>query len=299
MDTITNKPTVPDSFAPPASLHAVLVEAAVRAAFHEDLGLAGDITSQATLAPDATAIVRMNLRERGIVCGLQLARSAFSLIGDGISFVAKIADGDTAQAGNEIATITGNARLIFSAERVALNFLAHMSGIATLTHQFVTRIEGTGAKICCTRKTTPGLRAFEKFAVRCGGGSNHRFGLYDGILIKDNHIAVAGGVAEALGAARTFAGHLVAIEIEVDTIDQLAQALEAGATIILLDNMDPNELSEAVRINGGRATLEASGEVTLDTVRAIAETGVDFISTSKITMGAVPLDIGLDMQVTG
>ena len=199
--------------------------------------------------------------------------------------------------GGVVATVQGPARLVMSAERVALNFLNHMSGIATLTRIYADAVAGTGAQICDTRKTTPGLRAFEKYAVRCGGGANHRYGLSDAILIKDNHIAVAGSVTAAYGAARAFAGHLVAIEIEVQNLAELEEALAAGAQIVLLDNMDNQTLRQAVAINAGRARLEASGGVKLDRVRAIGETGVDYISTSQITMAAQPLDLGLDVEI--
>jgi nicotinate-nucleotide pyrophosphorylase (carboxylating) len=208
-----------------------------------------------------------------------------------------VQDGDKVTAGQDVATIAGDARLIMSAERIALNFLNHMSGIASYTRRFADAIEGTNASICDTRKTIPGMRAFEKYAVRCGGGQNHRFGLDDAILIKDNHIAVAGGVTNALRAAQDFAGHLMAIEIEVDNLDQFTEALDAGATVVLLDNMDNATLIEAVKINEGRARLEASGGVTLEQARGIAETGVDFISSSKITMAAPPLDLGLDINI--
>jgi nicotinate-nucleotide pyrophosphorylase len=196
-----------------------------------------------------------------------------------------------------VADVYGPARLVMSAERVALNFLNPLSGIATLTRAFTDAVAGTGAQICDTRKTTPGLRAFQKYAVRCGGGANHRYGLDDAILIKDNHIAVAGGVAAAYGAAAAYAGHLVAIEIEVTTLEELAQALEAGARVVLLDNMDNETLKKAVALNAGRAKLEASGGVKLDRVRSIAETGVDYISTSQITLSAPPLDLGLDVVI--
>jgi nicotinate-nucleotide pyrophosphorylase (carboxylating) len=295
--SFSNRPETPRSSPLPARLHPLQIDEAVRAALNEDLGLAGDITSQATLGPDRSATASFNLRQPAIVCGMDVAKSAFAQIGPGLDFSPLATDGDHLPEKTCIARVTGNARKIFAAERVALNFLSHMSGVATATGAFVAEINGTGAAICCTRKTTPGLRAFEKYAVRCGGGINHRYGLSDAILIKDNHVAVAGGVAEALAAARAFAGHLVAIEIEVDTIDQFVIALEAGARIVLLDNMSPGELVEAVRINKGRARLEASGGVSLDTVRAIAETGVDYISTSRITMAATPVDIGLDIEM--
>lgn len=282
-----------------AELSRPLVERAVRAALEEDLGLAGDITSQATLPADATARAVFSARAPGIVCGLDVAAMAFALIGPGLEFRASVADGDAVAPGDAIAAVAGTARLILGAERAALNFLCHLSGIATATREFVEAVAGTGARITCTRKTTPGLRAFEKYAVRVGGGVNHRFGLDDAILIKDNHIAVAGGVAASIEAARAFAGHLTAIEVEVTTLDELDEALQAGATAILLDNMSPDEFRAAVGRARGTARLEASGGVTLETVRAIAGTGVDFISTSAITMAAAPLDIGLDVEIEG
>jgi nicotinate-nucleotide pyrophosphorylase (carboxylating) len=279
-------------------LSAHLVEAAVRAALAEDLGLAGDLTSQATLPADATAFATLSAREPGVIAGLKLAAEAFGQIGNGVSFEPQVADGAAVVKGDVVARVTGNARQVLGAERVALNFLNHLSGLATLTRAFVETVEGTSARICDTRKTTPGLRAFEKYAVRCGGGANHRYALDDAILIKDNHIAVAGGVAKAYKAARQFAGHLVAIEIEVTSLAELEEALGAGATIVLLDNMDNGLLRQAVALNRGRAKLEASGGVTLERVRAIAETGVDYISSSQITMGARPLDLGLDIEIT-
>lgn len=274
-----------------------LIEKAVTAALSEDLGLAGDLTTQATLNANARATAIINAREAGIIAGLALARSAFAQIGPDVVFEALVADGDKVKPGQNVVRVSGRARDIMSAERVALNFLNHLSGIATHTHAFVEAIEGTCARICDTRKTTPGLRAFEKYAVRCGGGWNHRFGLDDAILIKDNHIAVAGGITAAINAAQSFAGHLVAIEIEVDTLAQFEDALEAKATAVLLDNMDNATLKKAVAMNKGRAKLEASGGVTLEHVRGIAETGVDFISTSRITMASVPLDLGLDISI--
>jgi len=273
-----------------------LVESAVRAALAEDFGLAGDLTSQAALPPDATAVAAIRAREPGVIAGLTLAAAAFRQVGSGVSFEPQVADGAAVIRGDAVARVSGNARQVMGAERTALNFLNHLSGIATLTRAFVDAVAGTGARICDTRKTTPGLRAFEKHAVRCGGGWNHRYALSDAILIKDNHIAVAGGVAAAYRAARAAAGHMVAIEIEVDSLAGLAEALDAGATIVLLDNMDNATLAEAVALNRGRARLEASGGVTLERVRGIAETGVDYISSSQITMGARPLDLGLDIE---
>jgi len=280
-----------------AQLPRLLVERAVTAALEEDLGLAGDLTSQATLAPDAWATATISAREAGVIAGLDLAAAAFRLVGDGVSFTPRLNDGDRIAVGGLVAEVSGPARLVMSGERVALNFLNHLSGISTLTRTYADAIDGTKARICDTRKTTPGLRAFEKYAVRCGGGSNHRYALNDAILIKDNHIAVAGSVTAAYRAAVAFAGHLVAIEIEVTTLAELEEALAAGARVIMLDNMDNQLLAQAVAITAGRAKLEASGGVKLDRVRSIAETGVDYISTSQITMGAKPLDLGLDVSI--
>ena len=283
--------------APVAELPRPLVDKAVLAALEEDLGLAGDVTSQATLPAQATASAVLSAREAGVVAGLAFPAAAFRLIGDGLTFEAAIADGDAVEAGTIVGRVWGSARLMMMAERVALNFLNHLSGIATLTRAYAKEVEGTKTRICDTRKTTPGLRAFEKYAVRCGGGANHRYALDDAILIKDNHIAVAGGVTAAFKAARAFAGHLVSIEIEVDSLAQLEEALEAGAKIVLLDNMDDATLRRAVELTAGRATLEASGGVKLERLRAIAATGVDYISTSQITMSARPLDLGLDIEI--
>ncbi len=283
----------------PAQLPSLLVERAVRAALEEDLGLAGDLTSQATLRPQDHASATLSAREPGTIAGLDLAAAAFRLVGDGVTFSPRVADGDRVAADDVVADVAGPARLVMSGERVALNFLNHLSGVATLTSRFADAIAGTNARICDTRKTTPGLRAFEKYAVRCGGGSNHRYSLNDAILIKDNHIAVAGSVTAAYKAAEAFAGHLVAIEIEVTTLAELEEALAAGARIVLLDNMDNALLRQAVAITAGRAKLEASGGVKLERVRSIAETGVDYISTSQITMSATPLDLGLDVTIGG
>ena len=283
----------------PPTLPRLMVEDAVRAALLEDLGRAGDITTNATVAPDATAKAVLASRENGVVAGLPLAEAAFALIGGGLDFTSHLADGDRVAPGDVIAEVSGNARALLSAERVALNYLMMLSGIATHTARFADAIAHTDAKVCDTRKTVPGHRTFSKYAVRCGGGANHRYGLDDAILIKDNHIAVSGGVAEAVDAARAYVGHTVKIEIEVDRLDQLRAALPARPDIVLLDNMGPDTLREAVAINradnGGAVKLEASGGVDLDTIAMIAETGVDYISTSKITMAAPTLDIGLDI----
>lgn len=293
-------------------LSPLMVEEQVRAALSEDLGRAGDITSQATIAPDMVAKAELNSREDGVVAGLDLAREAFRLMDPAIVFEAFVKDGDRLSPGTVIARVSGPARAVLSAERVALNFLMHLCGVATHTARFTDEIAHTAAKVCCTRKTIPGLRALEKYAVRMGGGSSHRYGLDDAILIKDNHIAVAGGVAGAIRAARAFAGHLVKVEVEVTTLEELEEALEAQPDVILLDNMGPELLRRAVEINrdcaglgdatyaadARRVKLEASGNVNLKTIRAIAETGVDYISTSKITMAAPTLDIGLDVVVS-
>jgi nicotinate-nucleotide pyrophosphorylase (carboxylating) len=285
----------------PPSLPRLMVEDAVRAALLEDLGRAGDITTNATIAPEAKATAVLASREAGVVAGMPLAETAFQLLDLELVFRSRVSDGDTVKPGDPLAEISGNARAMLSAERVALNFLMHMCGISTYTARFADEIAHTKARVCCTRKTIPGHRTFEKYAVRCGGGSNHRFGLDDAVLIKDNHIAVSGGVARAIDNARAFVGHLVKIEIEVDTLDQMREALSASPDVILLDNMTNDQLREAVSINeadnSGKVKLEASGNVRFETIRAIAETGVDYISTSKITMAAPTLDIGLDITL--
>lgn len=277
-------------------LPAPLIRNAVEAALLEDLGQAGDVTSLATIGPAVQATAVMNVRQQGYIAGMDVAKAAFAALDTDTVFEALVSDGDAVQAGQDIARITGSGRSVMGAERVALNFLMHMSGIATHTARFVEQLQGTDARIVCTRKTTPGLRAFEKYAVRCGGGTSHRYGLDDAVLIKDNHIAVCGGVQQALDRAYSYVGHLMAVEIEVDTLEQFELALDAGGKVVLLDNMDPDTLRKAVAMNRG-AALEASGNVDLDTVRAIGQTGVNFISTSKITMAAGTLDIGLDITL--
>lgn len=278
-------------------LPTVLIQEEVKRALLEDLGRAGDLSTQATIESHKFATALFVARDNGVVCGLPHATEAFERINPQLDFERRVPDGTRVAAGTVIASVSGNARSILSAERTALNFLCHLSGIATLTSEFVSQIAHTKARICCTRKTIPGLRASQKYAVRCGGGSNHRFGLDDAILIKDNHIAVAGGVTKSLQAAKTFAGHLVKIEIEVDTLDQFEEALSSGADCILLDNFSTDLLREAVVINQDRAVLEASGGVKLNTVKAIAESGVDYISSSQITMSASTFDIGLDIEL--
>jgi len=277
-------------------LPALMIEPAVRAALVEDLGRAGDITTMATVPAAATARVLINARQPGCVAGLDCARMAFRLVEPALKVAVLKGDGSDVEPGETIAAIEGPARGILTAERVALNFLGHMSGIATATREIARVIEGTRAHVCCTRKTTPGLRIFEKYAVRAGGGMNHRFGLDDAVLIKDNHIAMSGGVAAAIRRARNASGHMVKIEVEVDTLDQLDDALAEGVDAMLLDNMTPDTLAEAVRRIGGRAIAEASGRVTIETAPAIAAAGVDLISCGWITHSAPCLDIGLDFD---
>jgi len=281
--------------APLTHMPRLIVEPAVRRALEEDLGRAGDITTDYVVPAEKRARARIVARQKGVISGVDAARTAFRLVDPELKVTPARHDGDRLGPGDTILDLHGPARAILTGERVALNFLGHMSGIATAAAQMAGLIAHTKAKVTCTRKTTPGLRAFEKHAVRCGGGVNHRFGLDDGVLIKDNHIAVAGGVAAAIAAAQAQAGHMVTIECEVDTLDQLREALEAGADTVLLDNMPPATLAEAVRINAGRATLEASGGITADTIVAVAESGIDLISVGWLTHSAPSLDLGLDI----
>ena len=277
---------------PPAPL---LIEPQIRAALTEDMGRAGDITSELTIPAGQTIEARLIARKPGHIAGLIAAEMAFGLVDAGLDFTVRTPDGSRADEGALLATISGNARAVLTGERVALNFLVHLSGVATATGALVDAVKGTHARIICTRKTLPNLRILQKYAVRCGGGFNHRFGLDDAILIKDNHIAAAGGIGPAFERVRAALGHMVKIEIEVDTLAQLEEALSLGADAILLDNMMPDELKRAVAMTKGRAVLEASGNVSLQSVRAIAESGVDYISSGAITHSAVNLDIGLDL----
>ena len=279
-----------------AALPQHLIEKVVAAALAEDLGLAGDITTAATIPVNTTTRGVIAARKAGVIAGVDLARAAFHQVDASIDVSVEHPDGARVRSGDGVLSISGPTRGILSAERVALNFLGHLSGVATATAALVDAVEGTGAKIVCTRKTTPGLRAFEKYAVRCGGGHNHRFGLYDAVMIKDNHVAAAGGIRKALKGARDAVGHAVKVEVEIDRLDQLEEALAGGADIIMLDNMSTDDMRKAVAITGKRAVLEASGNVTVDTVRAIAETGVDIISSGWITHSAPSLDLGLDFQ---
>jgi nicotinate-nucleotide pyrophosphorylase (carboxylating) len=282
---------------PDAFLSPLAIDEAVTRALAEDLGRAGDITSIATIPETTIAHAVMVARQAGRIAGLPLAAATLQKLAPEIRIEAHARDGDTAASGQKLLTISGPARAVLSAERTALNFVGRLSGVATLTADYVKRTEGTKARICCTRKTTPGLRALEKYAVRCGGGFNHRFGLDDAILIKDNHIAVAGGVRAVLQRARSHAGHLVRIEIEVDTLDQLRDVLDSGlADVVMLDNMDAATLTEAVKIADSRVVLEASGGVTPNSIAAIAATGVDYISSGALTHSAPNFDVAIDIE---
>jgi nicotinate-nucleotide pyrophosphorylase (carboxylating) len=273
----------------------ILIEPIVRAALLEDLGRAGDITTEAVVPPEATVEAVIEARQPGVVAGLDAALLAFELLDPALRIERLCADGARISRGEVVARITGRAHGVLGAERTALNLLSRISGVATATRALADAIAGYKAKIICTRKTTPGLRTLEKDAVRLGGGANHRFGLDDAMLIKDNHIALAGGVRAALDRAKRHAGHLVKVELEVDTLDQLAEALEVGVDAVLLDNMTPEEMRRAVAMIDGRAVTEASGRITLETAPAVAATGVDLISCGWITHSAPILDLGLDI----
>ena len=263
--------------APAFPLPDGLLDQVVLATLAEDLGSAGDITTGLTVDADTIVTGLIRNRKAGVVAGLDVAARAFALIDNSLSIDFHVHDGDGAAADTELLEVSGNARSILTAERTALNFLGHLSGISTETRKLVDAVAHTATRICCTRKTTPGLRALEKYAVRCGGGFNHRFGLYDGLLIKDNHIVAADGIADAVRQAKSHAGHMVKIEVEVDRIDQIEPALGAGADVIMLDNMDPATMTEAGKLVAGRAVVEASGSITLATIAGVAESGVDVI----------------------
>lgn len=275
-------------------LPRLMIEPAVRRALEEDLGLAGDITSTAVIPADHRSVVAAIARQPGVIAGLDCAQMACALIDPEIDVTRHLEDGTAVESGTLVATFAGPSRSLLTAERTALNFMGHLSGIASVTADLVRSVAGTGASIVCTRKTTPGLRALEKYAVRAGGGMNHRYSLADAVLIKDNHIAIAGGIAPALERAHASTGHMVKIEIEVDTLDQLAEVLEIGADAVLLDNMSSAMLREAVAMVDGRAITEASGGITPATAAEIAAAGVDLISLGWITHSAPTLDIGLD-----
>ena len=282
---------------PDAFLSPLAIDEVVTRALDEDLGRAGDVPSIATIPGATAARAVMVARQAGTLAGLPLAVATLQKLAPDIRIEPHARDGGAVAAGQKLLSIFGPARAVLSGERTALNFVGRLSGVATLTADHVKRTEGTRTRICCTRKTTPGLRALEKYAVRCGGGYNHRFGLDDAILIKDNHIAVAGGVRAVLQRARSHAGHLVKIEIEVDTLDQLRDALDTAlADVVMLDNMDVPSLKEAVRIAAGRVILEASGGVTLDSIPDIAATGVDYISSGALTHSAPNFDVALDIE---
>lgn len=278
-------------------LNPLLITDAVRAALIEDLGRAGDITTLATIPAGRRARAVIAARKPGVVAGLPFAREAFRQFDPSVRFEALVSDGDRLEPGTVVARIEGEARSVLSAERVALNFMGRLSGIASLAAIYVEKVAGTKATIVDTRKTTPGLRAFEKYAVRCGGAQNHRYGLDDAILIKDNHVAVAGGIGPALQAAKRQAGNFVKIEIEVDTLAQLEEVITEGADIVMLDNMSVADMTRGVAMVGGRMKVEASGGINLDTVAAIAATGVDMISVGALTHSVSVLDLGLDIEM--
>jgi nicotinate-nucleotide pyrophosphorylase (carboxylating) len=285
-----------DSTAFPLKLPPLLVERAVKAALKEDLGQAGDITSDATVPADAQGEAAIVARQDGVIAGLDLAEAAFKALDPEVRFKRIVDDGGRVAAGGTIAQVSGKTRALLTGERTALNFLNRLSGIATMTAAFVEAVDGTRVRIACTRKTTPGLRAFEKYAVRAGGGVNHRFGLYDAVLVKDNHIAAAGGLENALERLGARMRHLVKLEVEVDSLDQLEAALKFPIDAVLLDNMDVGTLKRAVHLVGGRVLTEASGSVTLDNVREIALTGVDLISVGALTHSPRNLDSSLDWK---
>jgi nicotinate-nucleotide pyrophosphorylase (carboxylating) len=273
------------------------IDEAVTRALAEDLGRAGDVTSIATVPIGTGSRTVVMARKAGTIAGLPLVAVTFRKLSPEIEIAPVVRDGTTVPANTALMHINGDARAVLSAERVALNFLGHLSGIATLTHEFVRRVTGK-TRICCTRKTTPGLRGLEKYAIRCGGGFNHRFGLDDAILIKDNHVAVAGGIKAVLERARAHAGHLVKIEIEVDSLDQLREVIDYGlADVVLLDNFDVAAMKQAVAMVAGRLVIEASGGITLDRIAEIAATGVDYASSGALTHSAPALDVGLDIEM--
>jgi nicotinate-nucleotide pyrophosphorylase (carboxylating) len=283
---------------PDAFLSPLAIDEAVTRALAEDLGRAGDVTSIATIPEGTRGRAVMKARESGVIAGLPIAEAVFRKLDPPVEISGHLRDGAAVHAKTVLMTISGDARALLSAERTALNFVGHLSGIASAAAEFVRLIAHTKARVCCTRKTTPGLRALQKYAVRCGGGFNHRFGLDDAILIKDNHIAVAGGVRAVLERAKAVAGHLVKIEIEVDTLEQLKTVLEVGlADAVLLDNMSPQTMRQAVAMVAGRLVIEASGGITHASAAAIAESGVDYLSSGAITHSSPNLDVGLDIEI--
>lgn len=277
-------------------LPAVILEPLVRMALAEDLGRGGDITSDSVIPSDSRALVIMVARQEGVIAGLDAAETAFKIIDPSLAVTRLKPEGADVKAGDEVMAVEGQARSILTAERVALNFAGHLSGIATLTQKMVRAVGNHKARICSTRKTTPGLRALEKYAVRAGGGVNHRLGLDDAILIKDNHIAIAGGVTAALRRAKENAGHMVKIEIEVDTLEQLKEVLAEDVDVVMLDNMSLEDMTTAVKLVDGKSIVEASGNVTLERIPLLAATGVDMISSGALTHSAPNFDIGLDFK---
>ncbi|GIL38216.1 carboxylating nicotinate-nucleotide diphosphorylase [Roseiterribacter gracilis] len=277
-------------------LPQIEIERLVRIALEEDLGMAGDLTSDAAIDANALARAAFVARGDGILAGIEFAREAVRQLDPGAQFDVRIVDGTAIKRGDVVAEVQGNARALLAAERNALNFLTHLSGVATLTRRYVDAVAGTKAHIAATRKTLPGLRSAQKWAVRIGGGEPHRYGLFDAVLLKDNHLAASGSITKAIARARAYAGHMAKVACEVDRLDQLDEALAAGVDSVLLDNMDPPTLAEAVKRTAGRAITEASGGVSLDTVRAIAEAGVDVISIGRITHSAPVLDLALDWR---
>lgn len=282
---------------PPAAVFEDLIHRALA----EDLGTAGDLSTTAAIGTEVQASGRVVARQPGCIAGIDAAALVFDRVSGGVGastvdVTVQVADGDRVEAGTTLLSLTGSARTILTAERTALNLLGHLSGIATATAAAVDATTGTGARITDTRKTTPGLRGVEKYAVRCGGGSNHRFGLHDAVMLKDNHLAAAGSITAAVRAARDRIGHTVTVEVEVDRLDQIDEVLDAGADIILLDNMDPQTLRAAVARVDGRAVTEASGGITLDTVQEVAATGVDVISLGWLTHSAPRLDVSIDLD---
>jgi nicotinate-nucleotide pyrophosphorylase (carboxylating) len=276
-------------------IHPLQYERLLRRALEEDLGLAGDLTTNAVVPPGERLAGRVVARRGGCIAGLPVAARAFTLVDPEVSVEARVTDGSVVAAGALLAEVRGAARAVLTGERVALNVLGHLSGVATVTRGIVDAVAGTRARVVCTRKTTPGMRALEKYAVRAGGGSNHRFGLDDAVLIKDNHLAIAGSIAEAVRRVRASVGHLVKVEVEVDDLEQLAEALACPIDAVLLDNMAPEVLRRAVELVGGKVITEASGGITPESARGIAESGVDLLSVGWITHSAPALDVALDV----
>jgi nicotinate-nucleotide pyrophosphorylase (carboxylating) len=283
---------------PDAFLSPLEIDEAVTRALAEDLGRAGDVTSIATVPEGTQGRAVVAARKGGRIAGLPLVEAAFRKVAPDMEIKAHARDGDAVAKNTSLMTVTGPARAMLASERVALNFIGHLSGVATATAEYVRLVSHTQTRVTCTRKTLPGLRALQKYAIRCGGGFNHRFGLDDAVLIKDNHVAVAGGIRPVLERARAKVGHLVKIEIEVDSLEQLREVLDSGlADVVLLDNFDIPRLREAVALVKGRLVTEASGGITLDSVAAIAETGVDYVSSGALTHSVINLDIGLDIEM--